>query len=548
MRYAAGLVFFGCCLVAQAATLELKDGTRVRGSIVLVTDTYYILADREAGGNSQVIKTSNIKSAQLTEDERPFEKMRRPNEMQLVDYAFPLPQHSPKPRELRVTELQQWYGSALDLKADQALADKVQQAEALITTYLQSSNAPNKLIDEILGLKLDATTFHAIVRYGYVPPVTDVARGYVLTEVHLSGGNERARHVVASIPENYSPEKPWPVIIWLHGTGPGLTNAALGFPAHVREKYIIVAPWANSAHGWGPSTYGRAVLWAALDWAAAYYRIDYDRVYLEGMSMGGVGTKRNATLTPDRLAAIAPRSGPPLKQNVAALYRNLHSLPMISLAGDSDPLIPREQFTWEKSQAEALKLPATMQIFQNGAHSEYREKDDEVYAFFDKCVRSAWPERITFASYEDGPGLQHYYVEIVPDNTGNVPIVMNILDIGATRRAAGSQKDDLIKLGGDPKNIVEKKTSWQHPRELDLLVDRATNTVTIERAVRLRGLKMLIDDDLLDLDRDIVVKYENKILIKTKISRSVAFMLQEARRSGRRDRTVWASLEVPLRR
>lgn len=115
------------------------------------------------------------------------------------------------------------------------------------------------------------------------------------------------------LPESYEQsDKAWPLILFLHGAGesgddlakvkmhgpPKLIEAkALDFPC------IVVSP-QSPGRGWQPDQ-----LAALLEDLATRYRVDKDRVYVTGLSMGGFGTWSLAAAYPDRFAAIAPICG-----------------------------------------------------------------------------------------------------------------------------------------------------------------------------------------------------------------------------------------------
>ena len=118
------------------------------------------------------------------------------------------------------------------------------------------------------------------------------------------------------VPATYSTAQQWPVILFLHGAGERggdrllQTSNALG--AAIRRApsaypAIVILPQVPNDSSWVgiPSQ----VAMTALDNAMAEFRIDPDRVYLTGLSMGGNGTWHLAYRFPERFAAIAPICG-----------------------------------------------------------------------------------------------------------------------------------------------------------------------------------------------------------------------------------------------
>ncbi len=117
-----------------------------------------------------------------------------------------------------------------------------------------------------------------------------------------------------SLPEGYDADtaKKWPLVLFLHGAGergsnletvkvhgpPKLIAAGQKFPA------IVVSPQVEANEIW--NAHGVKAL---ADELIKTYRIDTDRVYLTGMSMGGLGTWETAMTYPETFAAIAPICG-----------------------------------------------------------------------------------------------------------------------------------------------------------------------------------------------------------------------------------------------
>eukprot|EP00933_Yihiella_yeosuensis_P078314 TRINITY_DN8963_c1_g1_i3.p1 TRINITY_DN8963_c1_g1~~TRINITY_DN8963_c1_g1_i3.p1 ORF type:complete len:597 (-),score=69.59 TRINITY_DN8963_c1_g1_i3:7-1797(-) len=103
--------------------------------------------------------------------------------------------------------------------------------------------------------------------------------------------------------------KKWPLMIWLCGTGGGTfctqTKKTLHTPGiqYAFQNFVVISPtcewqWTDHAKRW--------VNELAQRFAASSF-IDHRRVYLTGMSMGGMGTWELASLAPPGLyAAIAP--------------------------------------------------------------------------------------------------------------------------------------------------------------------------------------------------------------------------------------------------
>lgn len=116
------------------------------------------------------------------------------------------------------------------------------------------------------------------------------------------------------LPRAYASDraKRWPLLLFLHGSGQrGNDLKQLGFSGPLRVAktspdfpFLIVAPQCPDKEYWSAD-----VLISLLDEVAATYRVDRSRLYVTGLSMGGVGTWDLGTKFPEHFAAIAPICG-----------------------------------------------------------------------------------------------------------------------------------------------------------------------------------------------------------------------------------------------
>ena len=142
-----------------------------------------------------------------------------------------------------------------------------------------------------------------------------------------------------SLPEGYSPTgKTWPLVLALHGSGERgsdlsvLARQGLSKLAAERQfPFILVAPQVPEGELWSAD-----VLKALLDELQATLRVDPDRVYLTGLSMGAFGAWDLATAQPERFAALVVISGGGNPVEVCRLKR----VPVWIVHGRKDDVIP----------------------------------------------------------------------------------------------------------------------------------------------------------------------------------------------------------------
>jgi predicted esterase len=157
----------------------------------------------------------------------------------------------------------------------------------------------------------------------------------------------------------------WPLIVLLHGSGsngidPDLFHRVVAaWPATTGRRFVLVFPVCPLRESWNP--------WEVNDLISeisAKYRIDPNRIYLTGSSMGGYGTYRTALQFPDRFAAIAPVCGVGDPADMA----RIKDLPVWAFHGDRDIDVPFEQ---DQKTIDALRQAGgrvRFTVYHNVAH------------------------------------------------------------------------------------------------------------------------------------------------------------------------------------
>ncbi|MET0225932.1 MAG: prolyl oligopeptidase family serine peptidase, partial [Dokdonella sp.] len=122
------------------------------------------------------------------------------------------------------------------------------------------------------------------------------------------------------VPPGYDAAQAYPLILFLHGAGERgsdneaqLNNNANGAMRLLDDDNLalqpvfMIAPQCFTNGWWGGAPLDTAI--AIIDQVSAEYHIDPNRVYVTGLSMGGMGTWSAVTSQPERFAAAVPMSG-----------------------------------------------------------------------------------------------------------------------------------------------------------------------------------------------------------------------------------------------
>ena len=114
------------------------------------------------------------------------------------------------------------------------------------------------------------------------------------------------------VPEDWTPHKKWPIVLFLHGAGErgddGMLETDVGIASAIRSSRkevdaIVVMPQCPKGLWWVMPPMQELAI-NALDRASKEFRGDPQRTYLAGLSMGGFGAWQLAGKYPGRFAAM----------------------------------------------------------------------------------------------------------------------------------------------------------------------------------------------------------------------------------------------------
>ncbi len=174
------------------------------------------------------------------------------------------------------------------------------------------------------------------------------------------------------VPQDYDrQDRCFLLVLFLHGAGECGDDlekvAAHGLP-HVLENgkafpFIVVAPQSRDG-GWDPE-----MLIALLDHVATRYRIDQDRIYVTGLSMGGFGTWALAAAYPEGFAAAVPICG----GGDPGFAERLKDLPIWVFHGAEDDVVPLSCSEAMVDALEAAGGKVEFTVYRKVGHDCWRE-------------------------------------------------------------------------------------------------------------------------------------------------------------------------------
>lgn len=187
---------------------------------------------------------------------------------------------------------------------------------------------------------------------------------------------------LVSKPEGYGRARV-PLLVFLHGAGERGSNLeAVAVHGPLKEiangrklPFLVVAPQCPRGQWWEPEAVN-----ALVENVIRTYRVDRDRVYLTGLSMGGFGTWVASSQRPDLYAAILPICGGIDPDNVAALTK----MPIWTVHGDADTAVPITETIRAVDRLRELGANPRFDTIKGGGHDVWTDvyANEETYRWF----------------------------------------------------------------------------------------------------------------------------------------------------------------------
>ncbi|MCS6897271.1 MAG: hypothetical protein NZM29_04800, partial [Nitrospira sp.] len=306
-----------------------------------------------------------------------------------------------------------------------------------------------------------------------------------------------------AVPASYHPSRSMGLVVCLHGAGFDGEAYLERWQARLGDAYILACPTYPSG-AWFTRRAEELVL-ATIDDLSRKYHIDPNRVFLTGMSNGGIGTWLIGMHYAPLFAGIAPMAGG-LDRVLMPFLENLRNTPVYMIHGAKDQIMPVELSRSIARELETLGYSYVYREHQRehplaGGHYFPREELPDLVAWLDGRRRDPLPFRLTVV--RDASHLQSF---------GWVRLDMT------DRIAAFS--DDLV-------DKTDERIARREYAKLDVSIV-GENRIEA-RAERVRRYSLFLNDRLIDPSKPVTVVTNGQVSFEGKVVPSLKTLLEQAR-------------------
>lgn len=213
-------------------------------------------------------------------------------------------------------------------------------------------------------------------------------------EIMLRG---RAYPLSLLIPQNYDQTKSYALVVCLHGAG--FTGDAYleRWKARLGDEYLLACPSYPSG-AWFTRRAEELVL-ATIQLVRKRYHVDLGRMFLTGMSNGGIGTWLVGMHHAPLFAGLAPMASG-LDGVLMPFLANLRNTPVYIIHGEKDQVMPVDLSRSITKELSTLGYPHVYREHQRehpmaGGHYFPKEEVPDLVAWFDTQRRTALPTKLT---------------------------------------------------------------------------------------------------------------------------------------------------------
>ena len=324
------------------------------------------------------------------------------------------------------------------------------------------------------------------------------------------------------VPETYQPEQAYPLILCLHGAGfTGEASLDRWIP-RLGERYLLACPSVAMGAWW--TRYGEELTLQVLRDVQAQYHVDPDRIFLTGMSNGGIGTWIIGMHHADQFAGIAPMASG-IDDVLFPFVENLVHTPVYVIHGAEDQVMPVRLSRDIVKEMERRGIPHYYREHHwthphAGGHFFPKQELPDLISWFDGQTRTRLPQEVSLV--RDATHLTPFYWVRIDMTEQIAAFTENLID----------SRDEFITGAIYAKLHAEITTS---------------NRIVVNTN-RIRRYTLFLNQDLVDFSKPIIVETNGKVSFEGDVEPSIKTLLEEVRHRSNTHILYPASItiEVPV--
>lgn len=314
---------------------------------------------------------------------------------------------------------------------------------------------------------------------------------------------ERPYHYALSVPLTYQPAKGYGLVVCLHGAG--FTGEAYldRWQSRLGDEYVLVCP-TYPAGAWFTRRAEDLVL-AVIRGIQSRYHIDPDRIFLTGMSNGGIGAWLIGMHHASMFAGLAPMASG-LDDVLMPFLGNLRNTPIYIIHGAKDQVMPVDLSRSISRELAALGYPHIYREHQRehpmaGGHYFPREELPDLVTWLNRQRRNPLPNRLT----------------IVREASHFQPFAWVRLDM----------TDPIAAFSDDLVNKRDDRIAGREYARLDATITEP-NRIEV-KAERVQRYSLFLNDQLVDLSKPLTVITNGELSFEGAVTPSLETLLRQAR-------------------
>jgi len=373
---------------------------------------------------------------------------------------------------------------------------------SLVKGYVEETSVQSReeLLEIILmhpgaNVQTVETAIRAIPHYGKSPLGSQPRRSVIVK-------GKKAFYALY-VPSSYDPTQSYPLILCLHGAGFTGESYLERWVPRLEDRYILACPTISMGAWW--TRFGEDITLEILHSVSAEYHIDSERIFLTGMSNGGIGAWIIGMHHADLFAGIAPMASG-IDDVLFPFVENLAHTPVYVIHGVEDQVMPVQL---SRDLVQEMKRRGISHLYREhdlthphaGGHFFPRQELPALIAWFDQQHRSSLPRQVSLV--RDATHLTSFsWVRI--DMTDHIAAFSeNLID----------SRDEYIT------GMIYAKLHAEIT---------GPNTIVVN-TVRVKRYTLLLNDALVDFSQPIVVKTNGVTSLEGMVEPSIETLLKEAR-------------------